>query len=246
MILYTYTGGPKSESRYYFSFWHYIRAQIFPDLEASNIPLETPFLPALQTLATSTPTETQANQFLRDFYPYPEEGAFVGINIWPLPIYGNNSEERANNLIVRKFLIQYLFPKYWESFLLPFGKDNSPIEEAEVWRIWFNRFMQLMVATFNKYCPILKAYEAKENSLMARLGSESHTISRFNDTPQEGGDFADEDHTTNATTADNETASDYETPINRLREIRDKFENIYNAWARDFDILFTQGESNGL
>lgn len=242
MILYSFVDGYNCETRYYFNCGEMVFSLVFPAAQITEGNF-FPFNPDLQAKAASTLSASDAAAFLRSLYPYDD---IQTTNIWPLPIYADTTEEKANNLILRVFLVQYLFPKYWECFLLPWGKEETEAERLRVWRIWFNRFMQLMVATFNKYLPILKEYKAKEASLMARLGSESHSISRFNDTPQNGGDFADEDHTTNATTADNETLSDYETPINRLREIRDKFENLYNAWARDFDILFTKGESEEL
>ena len=241
MILYTFTEGLSCEPRYYFNY-----GEMVYELFGLNSNVLTPWNPVLQDGSNPEMSEENASDFLRDFIPplYVD----IGIDEWPLPVYGWTAtpENKENSVILRTFLCCYLLPKYWETYILPWAKEETEQAQQETVQKFYDNFMQLIVATFNKYLPIIKAYKAKESSLMARLGSESHSISRFNDTPQNGGDFADEGHTTNATTADNETLSDYETPINRLREIRDKFEDLYNAWAKDFDILFTKGESNEL
>lgn len=247
MILYTFVDNSGYEPRYYLNYGKMILDLIYPDLsEEAKEEYFSPFIPDLQDYAKATTSATDAAQFLRDLCPFPEDSIFDVTKIWPLPIYADTNEEKANSLIFRTFLCQYLFPKYWELYLFPYAKDETEAEKERVYKTFFNRFAQLCVATFNKYLPIIKAYKEKEGELMDKLASESDTISRFNDTPQAGGDFADEDHTTNATTAHSETKSDYETPINRLREIRDKYENLYNAWALDFDILFTKGETGEL
>ena len=55
------------------------------------------------------------------------------------------------------------------------------------------------------------------------------TKTRFNDTPQAGGDFTADGYTTNATLS--ETHQDAATPMARLKEINDGLRNLYQKWA---------------
>ena len=233
MIVYYYDPyGERKVARYFFRFGALIEERIL----GTEVPEEdsTPLLKDFQNVVTETATD-QIN-FIEQLMPFSS-------SVLPLPVYGV-TDEAANRKILLEFLVQYLFPKYWFLYVYPCG--DSEEDSSKVYKAFFNRFAQLIVATWGKYVPIVKAFKEKEASLLARLGSESSVLTRFNDTPQNTGDFKDEAHTTTATQSTNETSSDYETPINRLKEIRDKFENVYNAWAQDFDILFTRGDEREL
>lgn len=233
MILYYFDPySQRKVPRYFFRFGSLIEERIL----GAEVPEEdsTPLLIAFQNIVTKTVIE-QIN-FLEQLMPFSSAKL-------PLPVY-NPTGEAENRKILLEFLVQYLFPKYWFLYVYPCGDSES--DSAKVYKSFFNRFSQLIIATWGKYAPIIKAFKEKEGNLLARLGSESTNLTRFNDTPQNTGDFKDEAHTTTATQSTNETSSDYETPINRLAEIREKFENVYNAWAQDFDILFTRGEDREL
>lgn len=235
MILYYFN--PYSQRKvpcYFFRFGSLIEERIL----GAEVPEEdsTPLLKDFQNIVTEAATEQIS--FLERLMPFSSA-------VLPLPVYSLTDEgDAANRTILLEFLVQYLFPKYWFLYVYPCGDSES--DSAKVYKSFFNRFSQLIIATWGKYAPIVKAFKEKEGQLLARLGSESTSLTRFNDTPQNSGDFKDEAHTTTATQSANVTASDYETPINRLREIREKFENVYNAWARDFDILFTRGAEREL
>lgn len=236
MIIYSYVDGSYCEPRFYFNYGEMIFVMV-----ADFVPSEdefSPFYPPIQHYFGDI-QETEATTFFRKLVPFD----WTQTTKWPLPIYDweTTPENKKNSEMVREFLLHYLFPKYWDCYLLPYGKEDTEEEKERVYHRFFDKFMNLLIASFYKYAPMIKLYKDKEASLLDRVKSESKTISRFNDTPQEGGDFADENHTTNATTARNLTESDYETPMARLAEIREKFENLYNAWASDFDILFAKG-----
>lgn len=239
MILYTPGDRPAYCPRFYFNYGEMIFSQIMAGHSEPTDPTEATFTPYndyIQEAYTTTDADDETN-FFKFLTPY----ALAVVPSWPVPIYGNANKTERKLLI--EFLCHYLFPKYWESYLLPWGEEDTAAEKERVYKRFFDRFLEVLTSTFGKYIPIIKAYKAKEANLLARLGSQTENLTRFNDTPQEGGDYSDEQHTTTATTATTTTESDFETPINRLKEIRDNWENLYNAWALDFDILFTKGES---
>lgn len=234
MTIYTYTGGGDLFApRYYFIFGGYVFAclGLSPDDGAF-----TPFNSEIMGAAYSNDPE-EKRAFLLNLSPYSP----AVISRWPLPVYGTAGEENLDILV--EFLALHFIPRYWEAYLLPFGESDNGEEMQKVYRAFFDRFLHLMTATFWKYVPLIAAYKAKESALLDKLGAETRSLTRFNDTPQETGDFSDEEHTTTATQTATTSESDYLTPIQRLKEIRDNWENLYNAWALEFDILFTKGGS---
>ena len=70
--------------------------------------------------------------------------------------------------------------------------------------------------------------------LLDKIGST--TKSKFNDTPQNGGDFDNDEHlsTINTTTAE----QDVMPLINRLDDISRLYQNVLSDWADEFKHLF--------
>ena len=60
----------------------------------------------------------------------------------------------------------------------------------------------------------------------------SSSIARFNDTPQNSGDFSDDKHTSNITTTTN--SSNVGTMMQRLNEIEDNIKQLYIDWSDEF------------
>lgn len=89
--------------------------------------------------------------------------------------------------------------------------------------IFNNAFEDLMnkcERAYEEYVPILKLYEQQEANLLAQIKTTSTANSRFNDTPQNGGSWEDDNHTTNLTQMTSDSATDGDTPIRRLEEVR--------------------------
>ena len=60
----------------------------------------------------------------------------------------------------------------------------------------------------------------------------SSSTQRFNDTPQNQGEFEDEAHNTNVTK--NESATDGGTLLSRLNEIEENLKRLYEDWSNEF------------
>lgn len=104
--------------------------------------------------------------------------------------------------------------------------DNLVSAAAEVcgrmlW--WYN-------STAAYYSPLITLYAAEQDNLMKELTNRSVTL--YNDTPQDGGDFTGDEHTTTATQVVSNV--EHDTKINRLDEIRKKLVNLYAEWCSDF------------
>lgn len=78
----------------------------------------------------------------------------------------------------------------------------------------------------------------KENQLLDKLVTVSESESRFNDTPDTSGTHDTSDYTSNLSKGKNTITSDAGTALERLEEVRRKYNDYYNLWAKEFDRLF--------
>ena len=63
---------------------------------------------------------------------------------------------------------------------------------------------------------------------------------RYNDTPQDGGDWLDDRHSTTIT--QEEQSSDFMPLINRINDIDRKYRNLLDSWVMEYDELLGGGE----
>ena len=81
-----------------------------------------------------------------------------------------------------------------------------------------------------KYSMLIQNLNANKTKLLDDVKSSS--IARFNDTPQNSGDFSDDQHTSNITTTTN--SSNVGTMMQRLNEIEDNIKQLYIDWSDEF------------
>ena len=105
------------------------------------------------------------------------------------------------------------------------------------WHIWFGKFLAIFNRTQSKYIKLITLYEAEANNLMQDIKTLS--INRYNDTPQNSGDFSDDSHT--STINKHETSTPLVTKMARLEEIRRYWRDIYEEWAKEFRGIFIEG-----
>lgn len=92
------------------------------------------------------------------------------------------------------------------------------------------RITSYLMRTEKRYGKLIELYKENEAKLMDKLSVVSST--KFNDTPQDGGNFTDDDHVSNSSVT--ETESDPNTIIGRLSEVRGKYKDLYNEWLNEF------------
>lgn len=105
------------------------------------------------------------------------------------------------------------------------------------WHTWFGKFLSIFNRTQNKYIKLIGLYEAEANNLMQDIKTLS--INRYNDTPQNAGDFSDDLHT--STINKHETSTPLVTKMARLEEIHRYWKDIYEEWAKEFRGIFIEG-----
>lgn len=99
---------------------------------------------------------------------------------------------------------------------------------------WLDLFRYTYETTRDRYELLLGFYRDTREQLLSRLVSKSYV--RTNDTPQNGGLFEDDRHTSNYTESGSET--DSATPMQRLDEISRLYRDVIDEWVGEFDGLF--------
>lgn len=99
---------------------------------------------------------------------------------------------------------------------------------------WFREFYEVYLSTYEKYIALLDFYASQKAHLLDKIGSISKN--KYNDTPQNGGDFDNDNHlsTINTTTVE----QDVSPLINRLDDISKLYQNVLSDWADEFKHLF--------
>ena len=77
---------------------------------------------------------------------------------------------------------------------------------------------------------LIQNFENNKQKLLDDVKSSS--VARFNDTPQNSGDFSDDQHTSNITTTT--SSSNVGTMMQRLNEIGDNIKQLYIDWSNEF------------
>lgn len=124
------------------------------------------------------------------------------------------SSTEANTLWCR-----YIVPYHMHEYIV--FRDNGQVigdsePTAEEFKRWINGYCAIFNRTYNKYKTLIDNYTSAKDSLMNDISQS--TTTRFNDTPQNGGDFSSDSYTTNYTKS--ETTTPVSTKMARLEEIR--------------------------
>lgn len=104
-------------------------------------------------------------------------------------------------------------------------------------------FINLFNMTMPRYLPLLKAYQDNAATPIQKVESTSTGLTRFNDTPQDGGDFDDDSHTTNLTNASTTTQTDPAALYEQLDHLYKNWRSILRDWSDEFDGLFVSGDN---
>lgn len=150
------------------------------------------------------------------------------------PIYKtetNEFKDYINDLLIM------VYSRYKGHYCISNYLDD--ITEEDISKVT-SKLVGIIVMTYPKYAELMKYYKSLEGQLMKQIGSSTVSVGRFNDTPQNGGDFADDEHTSNITRSEVEVGVDGDTPIERLSEIKAKLSSILYDWSNEFDKIFIE------
>ena len=143
-------------------------------------------------------------------------------------------------------LMRFIFARFYECSvykeLIGIYEDESQIviSNANKKYIW-SQFVGMFNLTAPRYIPLLESYKANESSPIAKIKSSTTGVNRFNDTPQDEGDFANDEHTTNISQNNVEVETDSGSVASRLDELYKNWRSILRDWTNEFRCLFYDG-----
>jgi len=143
-------------------------------------------------------------------------------------------------------LMRFIFARFYECSiykeLIGVYEDESQIVISNATKkyIW-SRFIDMFNLTAPRYMPLLESYKANESNPIAKIKSSTTGVNRFNDTPQDEGDFANDKHTTNISQNNVEVETDSGSVANRLDELYKNWRSILRDWTNEFRCLFYDG-----
>lgn len=157
-------------------------------------------------------------------------------NSTPMAIFNGYNQLPFQNLFVyllRRNARKSFFSTYHELIKGQLTDENMK-EIQQRFYLFFNYSNMIYDRVLKEYTYFTQTI----NKLSGELKSTTDGISRFNDTPQEGGDFKDDAHTTTITKNQMTTTRDYATPAEMLDLTRRKLYNFIEEWVNSFDKFF--------
>ena len=125
----------------------------------------------------------------------------------------------------------YIWPKFYDKAICYTDDEDIADDNSEkVFSNFIGPIISWMSSSDAKYSLLIKNQEDHKTKLLDQIKSQS--ISRFNDTPQNQGQYDDNAHNTNTTK--NETSTDGGTVLSRLNEIEDHLTRLYEEWSNEF------------
>lgn len=120
-------------------------------------------------------------------------------------------------------------------------REDYELQQAD-FRPAMKKLMSVIDLTLPRYIPLLQQNEYASTNPIAPVSSVSKSKTRFNDTPQDGGLYEDDAHTTNLSQTENETSVDSASLMERLEQLFKNFRSIILEWSNEFNMLFFKEE----
>ena len=123
-----------------------------------------------------------------------------------------------------------IWPRFYNEAIIYADLDKNEDFLEKFCRTKVGNIMSWWSSSSEKYSLLIQNLEANKTKLLDDVKSSS--TSRFNDTPQNSGDFSDDPHTSTITKTEN--SSNVGTMMQRLNEIEDKIKQLYLDWSDEF------------
>lgn len=134
-------------------------------------------------------------------------------------------------------VIDLVIKRFWKHYGMSTKEDTF---SYDLQKEFVAKLLSILEMTSPRYLTLLKAYSDSINSLLDPVKVKVSGITRFNDTPQDEGDFANDEHTTNLTEDERTTENDLDSKMGRIREIEGNFNNLLLKWSNEFESLFVE------
>lgn len=158
-----------------------------------------------------------------------------------------NEINTPNSLIVSSSLATeieqlfiYVYARFNSHYCFSINEESNTVATYKECKDWWYKFLNICVFTYPKYKELLAYQAAQANKLMDGVKVSTTGQIRFNDTPQDITAVSDDKFASNLTKSVQESESGMNTPVERLKEINEKFISIYKEWTNEFDKIFIE------
>lgn len=124
----------------------------------------------------------------------------------------------------------YIWPRFYQEAIIYVDSDESESFLEKFCRTKAGQIMSWWQSSSEKYSMLIQNLSNNKTKLLDDVKSSS--IARFNDTPQNSGDFSDDQHT--STVNKTENSSNAGTMMQRLNEIENNIKQLYIDWSNEF------------
>ena len=124
----------------------------------------------------------------------------------------------------------YIWPRFYQEAIIYTDLDKNEDFLEKFCRTKVGQIFAWWQSSSEKYSLLIQNLSNNKAKLLDDVKSSS--IARFNDTPQNSGDFSDDNHTSNITKT--ESSSNVGTMMQRLNEIEDNIKQLYIDWSNEF------------
>ena len=125
---------------------------------------------------------------------------------------------------------EYIWPRFYQEAIIYVDSDETEDFVEKFCRTKVGQIMSWWQSSVEKYSMLIQNLNNNKQKLLDDVKSSS--TSRFNDTPQNSGDFSDDQHTSTVTKTEN--SSNVGTMMARLNEIEDNIKQLYIDWSNEF------------
>ena len=125
---------------------------------------------------------------------------------------------------------KYIWPRFYQEAIIYVDSDETEGFVEKFCRTKAGQIMAWWQSSTEKYVLLIQNLENNKQKLLDDVKSSS--VARFNDTPQNSGDFSDDNHTSTITKTEN--SSNVGTMMQRLNEIEDNIKQLYLDWSNEF------------
>ena len=143
-----------------------------------------------------------------------------------LAVYNGNIDTAESVNCFQK----YIWPRFYQEAIIYVDSDENDDLVQKLARTKVGQIYAWWQSSTEKYSLLIQNLTANKAKLLDDVKSSS--VARFNDTPQNSGDFSDDQHTSNITTTT--SSSNAGTMMARLNEIEDNIKQLYIDWSNEF------------
>lgn len=142
-------------------------------------------------------------------------------------------DDPLNSTEANTLFCNYIVNKYKNESVGYICVNDSENQDV-LFREFMRKYIVIFKETYTRYIVLLNMYQNNKNKLLDELKTVS--VDRFNDTPQNNGDFTSDSHTT--TYRKLEVSTPISSIMERINEIDSKYKNLYSEWALEFSKIF--------